>query len=121
MNRALVVAGLLTLAAAGTVGLVVRELSGPAATPTSAEVCAAAAEVLDALGESVSDQVVLRTRAARLAEVLIDRSAEDPDAGSQATARRVVAVLDDPDATVSDLSRVVGPVAEQCPDLRSSP
>ncbi len=119
MNRSLVAAGLLTLAAAGMVGLVAREWSGPAPTPTSAEVCAAAADVLNALGASVGDQVVLRTRAAQLADTLIDRSAEDPEANTQATARRVVAVLDDPAATVSDLARVVRPVAEQCPDLRS--
>ena len=118
MNRAVVAAGLLTLAAAGTVGLVAREWSGPAATPTSAEVCAAAADVLDALGASVGDQVVLRTRAAHLADALIDRSAAESQGSSLATARRVVAVLDDPDATVSDLARVVRPVAEQCPDLR---
>jgi hypothetical protein len=120
VNRALVAAGLLTLAAAGTVGLVVREWSGPAAAPTSAEVCAAAADVIDALGASVGDQVVLRTRAAHLADTLIDRSAQDAEARSLTTARRVVAVLDDPAATVSDLARVVRPVAEQCPDLRST-
>ncbi len=120
MNRALVAAGALTLVAAGAVGLVAREWSTPAATPTSAEVCAAAADVLDALGASVGDQVVLRTRAAHLADTLIDRSAQDPEAGSLTTARRVVAVLDDPDATVTDLARVVRPVAEQCPDLRST-
>jgi hypothetical protein len=120
VNRSLVAAGVLTLAAAGTVGLVAREWSGPTAPPTSAEVCAAAAEVLDALGASVGDQVVLRTRAAHLADTLIDRSAEDAEANSQATARRVVLVLDDPAATVSDLSRAVRPVAEQCPDLRST-
>jgi hypothetical protein len=119
VKRSLVAAGLLTLAAAGTVGLVAREWSGPAAAPTSAEVCAAAADVLNALGASVGDQVVLRTRAAQLADTLIDRSAEDSEATSQATARRVVAVLDDPAATVSDLAGVVRPVAEQCPDLRS--
>lgn len=120
MNRPLVAAGLLTLAAAGTVGVVVREWSGPASVPTAEEVCAVTADVLDALGDSVSDQVVLRTRAAHLADTLIDRSAQDPDAGSLATARRVVAVLDDPDATVSDLARVVTPVAESCPDLLSA-
>jgi hypothetical protein len=120
VNRPLVAAGLLTLAAAGTVGVVVWEWAGPAPVPTTDEVCAAAADVLDALGDSVSDQVVLRTRAAHLADTLIDRSAQDPDAISMATARRVVAVLDDPDATVSDLERVVTPVAESCPDLRSA-
>jgi hypothetical protein len=120
VNRALVAAGLLTLAAAGTVGLVAREWSGPAETPTSAEVCAAAAEVIDALGASVGDQVVLRTRAAHLADTLIDQSAADSQDASLATARRVVAVLDDPAATVSDLARVVEPVAEQCPDLSST-
>jgi hypothetical protein len=120
VNRALVAAVVLTLAATGAVGLVVRGWTGPAPVATTGEVCAAAAEVLDALGESVSDQVVLRTRAAHLADLLIDRSAQDPDAGSLATARRIVAVLDDPDATVSDLRRVVRPVAEQCPDVRST-
>jgi hypothetical protein len=120
VNRALVAAGVLTLAATGAVGLVVREWTGPGAAPTTGEVCAAATEVLDALGESVSDQVVLRTRAAHLADILIEGSVEDPDAGSLATARRVVEVLDDPDATVSDLGRVVRPVAEQCPDARSA-
>jgi hypothetical protein len=119
VNRPLVAAGLLTLAAAGTVGLVARQWSGPAPVPTTQEVCAAAADVLGALGGSVSDQVVLRTRAAHLADTLIDRSAQDPGPSSLAAARRVVAVLDDPDATVSDLQRVVAPVVEQCPDLPS--
>lgn len=115
MNRSLVAAGLLTVAAAGAVGLVARESFGSATAPTSDEVCAAAADVLAALGGSVGDQVVLRTRAAHVADLLIDESAQELDAGRLASARRIVAVLDDPDATVADLSRVVTPVAEQCP------
>ena len=115
MNRSLVAAGLLTLAAATAVGLVARESFGSARALTSDEVCAAAGDVLSALGGSVGDQVVLRTRAAHLADLLIDESEQQPDAGPLASARRILAVLDDPDATVADLSRVVAPVAEQCP------
>jgi hypothetical protein len=114
-----VAAGLLAVAAAGAVGLVARESFGSATPPTSEEVCAAAADVLAALGGSVGDQVVLRTRAAHLADLLIDESEQqEPDPGPLASARRIVAVLDDPDATVGDLSRVVTPVAEECPELR---
>jgi hypothetical protein len=115
VNRSLVAAGMLTVAAAGAVGSVAWESIGPATAQTSDEVCAAAADVLDALSGSVSDQVVLRTRAAHLADLLIGKSVQDSDASTLASARRIVAVLDDPDATVADLSRVVTPVAAQCP------
>ena len=117
MNRAVVAAGLLTVAAAGTVGLAAREWIVPGAAQSTGEVCAAAAEVLTALGGSVDDQVVLRARAALLVDILIDGSGQDQDAASLTAARRILAVLDDPDATVSDLARVVTPVAEQCADL----
>ena len=116
MNRSLVAAGLLTVAAVGTVSLVVRDWVEPGEAPSAAQVCAAAAEVLDALGGSVSDQVVLRARAAHLVDVLIDQSVEQEDAASLATARRIVAILDDPEATVSDLAAAADPVATQCPD-----
>jgi hypothetical protein len=114
VNRSVVAAGLLAVGAAGAVGLVVWESIGPATARTTDEVCAAAADVLDALGGSVGDQVVLRTRAAHLADLLIGQSEQGSDAGPLASARRIVAVLDDPDATVADLSRAVLPVAEQC-------
>ena len=68
----------------------------------------------------MGDQVVLRTRAAHLADCSSIDPAQEPEAGPLAAARRIVAVLDDPDATVADLARVVAPVAEQCPDLRST-
>jgi len=116
VNASVVAAGLLTVAAAGAVTLVVRDWAAPGQASTAAEVCAAAAEVLDALGGSVSDQVVLRARAAHLVDVLIDQSVEQEDAASLARARRVVAILDDPTATVSDLAGAVDPVATQCPD-----
>ncbi|MCU0264408.1 MAG: hypothetical protein MUF09_12225 [Candidatus Nanopelagicales bacterium] len=115
MNRALVAAGLLTVAAATAVGMVAQESFGSPPAPSSDAVCAAAADVLTALGGSVGDQVVLRTRAAHLADLLLDESQQASDAGSLASARRIVMVLDDPDATVADLSRVVLPVTEQCP------
>jgi hypothetical protein len=115
VNRSLVAAGLLTVAAAGAVGLVARESFGSATAPTAEEVCAAAADVLAALSGPVGDQAVLRTRAAHLADLLLDQSQLEPDVGALASARRIVAVLDDPEATVADLSRVVTPVAERCP------
>lgn len=121
MSRSQVAAGLLTVAAAGVVGLLARDVIGPATVPTTDEVCAAAADVLDALGESVKDQVVLRTRAAHLADLLIGQSGQEAGDTSLASARRVIGVLDDPEATVSDLSRVVSQVADQCPALRPSP
>lgn len=117
MNRAVVAAGLLTLAAAGTVGLAAREWIAPGEAPSTGEICDAASDVLTALGGSVDDQVVLRARAARLADILIAGSGQDDDEASLAAARRVLAVLDDPDATVSDLALVVTPVAEKCADL----
>lgn len=119
MNRSVVAAGLLTVAAVGTVSLVARDWVEQGETPSAAQVCAAAEEVLDALGGSVSDQVVLRARAAHLVDVLIDQSVEQEDAASLATARRIVAILDDPEATVSDLAGTVEPVATQCPDQRA--
>jgi hypothetical protein len=116
VNRSVVAAGLLTVAAVGTVSLVVRDWVEPGEASSAAQVCASAAEVLAALGGSVSDQVVLRARAAHLVDVLIDQSVEQEDAASLATARRIVAILDDPEATVSDLAAAVDPVATQCPD-----
>lgn len=117
MSRAVVAAWLLTLAAAGTVGLAAREWISPGTAPSTGEVCSAAADVLTALGGSVNDQVALRARAVHLADTLIDRAGQTEDAASLDAARRVLAVLDDPDATVSDLARVVTPVAEKCSDL----
>jgi dienelactone hydrolase len=119
VNRSVVAAGLLTVAAAGTVGQVVRDWAEPGKAPSAQVVCAAAGDVVDALGRSVSDQVALRGRAAHLADVLIDSSAEQEDGASLATARRIVSILDDPDATVSDLAAAVDPVARQCPDQLS--
>jgi hypothetical protein len=121
VNRSLVAAGLLTVAAAGAVGMVAREWGTPGQAPTSDEVCAAAAEVLDALGESVGDQLVVRARAAYLADVLIDRSGDEQDGAGLVAARGIVSVLDDTAATVSDLEAAIEPVARTCPDLRSSP
>jgi hypothetical protein len=118
VNRSVAAAGLLTLAAAGTVGMVAREWVSPGQAPSSAEVCSAAADVLEATGDSLGDQVVLRSRAARLADVLIARSTQAQEDASLGQARRVVAVLEDPDATISDLARVAQPVAEACPDPR---
>jgi hypothetical protein len=115
VNRSLVAAGLLTVAAAGAVGMVAREWGAPGRAPTTEEVCAAAEEVLDALGESVGDQLVLRARAASLADVLIDRSGDDQDGAGLVAARGIVSVLDDTDATVSDLADAVEPVVRKCP------
>jgi hypothetical protein len=116
-----VAAGFLTVMAAGLVALVAREVTQPSPTPTSAQVCAAAAETLDALSLSVADQVVLRARAAHLADTLIERSAQDQGGGSLLAARRIVEVLDDRGATVSDLEAAIEPVVRKCPDLGSSP
>lgn len=114
MNRSVGAAGLLAVAAAGAVGLVAREWITPGAPPSADEVCVAAADTLDALGQSVGDQVVLRARAAHLADLLVDRSAQADGAESLATARRVVEVLDDPGATVSDLAAALDPIAQSC-------
>ena len=119
MTRSVVAAGLLTVAAAGAVGLVARGWVTPVAPPSVDDVCVAAAQTLDALGQSVGDQVVLRARAAHLADLLVDRASDDTD--SLAAARRVVEVLDDPGATVSDLSDAIAPIARQCPGLALSP
>lgn len=113
MTRSLVAAGLLTVAAAGAVGLVAREWVTTGATPSADDVCVAVAQTSDALGQSVGDQVVLRARAAHLADLLVDRAGDDSD--SLVAARRVVEVLDDPGATVSDLSDAIAPIARQCP------
>ena len=119
MTRSVVAAGLLTVAAVGAVGLVAREWVTPGAPPSADDVCVAAAQTLDALGQSVGDQVVLRARAAHLADLLVGGAGDDGD--SLAAARRVVQVLDDPGATVSDLSDAVAPIARQCPGLSPSP
>ena len=119
MSRSAVAGALLTVAAAGAVGLVAREWIAPGVPPSGDDVCVAATQTLDALGQSAGDQVALRARAAHLADLLVDR-AED-DSASAAMARSVVEVLDDPVATVSDLSAALDPIVTRCPERRPAP
>ena len=67
---------------------------------------------------SVGDQAVVRARAAELADMLGSSAAKG--SVDRAVARRMLAVLDDPGATLADLQLAVEPVAGPCPDLGSA-
>lgn len=115
MNRPLVGATLLAVAAAASVLLVVREWAIPVPAATTERICVAVADLGDALDlSSLGDQAVLRSRAAHLADILAAPSPKDGPDASSAVAQRIVAVLDDPDATVSDLAVTIEPIARQC-------
>jgi len=116
VNRSELAAGLLTAAAAAAVVMVAQESVSTPAPVTAEQVCASVADLRSALDlSSVGDQAVVRARAAELADMLGD----SPAKGSvdRAVARRMLAVLDDPGATLADLQRAVEPVAGQCPGL----
>ncbi len=114
MNRPVVAAALLTAAATGAVVLVLAEWVQPVPEATPAHVCVAVADLQDALDlSSVGDQAVLRARAAHVADLLRAPSRADLP-GSRPVARRMVAVLGDPGATVSDLATAIGPIVREC-------
>jgi hypothetical protein len=115
VNRQGIAAALLTVAAAGSIMLVAREWAEPAPGATSEQICAAVDDLRDALDlSSLADQAVLRARAANLADILAVPSLKGGPAGATSVAARIVAVLDDPGATVADLSEAVMPIARQC-------
>jgi hypothetical protein len=115
VNRNGLAAALLGVAAAGSVVVVARQAVMPPAEVTPEEVCAALADLTDAVDQSsVTDQAVVRARAARLADLLVTQSGQDAPSGSLAVPRAIVAVLDDPRATVSDLSSATEPIARAC-------
>ena len=96
--------------------MVARESVSTPAPVTGGQVCASVAGLRSALDlSSVGDQAVVRARAAELADMLGSSAAKG--SVDRAVARRVLAVLDDPGATLADLQRAVEPVAGQCPDL----
>ena len=124
MRATALAAGLLVLGAAGAVGAVVAPR--PAAQPDPGAACEALAELAEALDLStIADQAVVRVRAAALADALIAQGFGDgrPDGSAAAIGRRIIAVLDQPGATVADLVVVLDPVERQCavPGARPAP
>ncbi len=117
MNRPAIGAALLTVAAAGSILLVGWEGAAPAPAATTGRICGAVTDLRDALDlSSLGDQAVLRSRAAHLADMLASPSPRDRPDGSVAVARQIVAVLDDPGATVADLAAAIEPIARECRD-----
>ncbi|MCU0262603.1 MAG: hypothetical protein MUF09_02905 [Candidatus Nanopelagicales bacterium] len=115
MNRNGLAAALLVVAAVGSVVLVAQQAVMPSPRATSEEACLALADLQDVLEQSsLSDQAVLRARAARLADLLAGPSAQEAPSGSTAVARAIVAVLDDPRARVSDLEAAIAAIAWDC-------
>lgn len=114
MSRATVVPVLISLAAAGAIAWAAWDVTQPHPTTTADQVCAAVEQVRDAVDlASVGDQAVLASRAAALADAL-SRTEPGDDGSDLAAARAIVAVLDDPDATVDDLVAAIAPVARRC-------
>jgi hypothetical protein len=108
-------AALLVAAAVGSAVLVAQQAITPSSRAASEEACPALADLQGVLEQvSVSDQAVLRARAARLADVLAGQSGEEEPSGSAAAARAIVAVLDDPRATVADLEAAIAPLVRSC-------
>lgn len=115
MNRPGVAAALLSVAAAGSLVLVARQWSAPVPVATSEQICAAVADLQDALDlSSLGDQAVLRARASQLADMLADPSPKKGPEVPRSVARDVVAVLDDRRATVADLAGAIAPIVRQC-------
>jgi hypothetical protein len=115
VNRNGLLAASLVVAAGASAVLVAQQAvtASPRATPEQA--CLAAAELQEALGQSsVTDQAVLRVRAARLADLLAGQSGDQEPAGAVAVAAAIVGVLDDPRATVADLESAIAPMARSC-------
>jgi hypothetical protein len=118
VNRPGVAAGLLTVAAAGSVVLVALEWSQTVPGATSAQICGAVGDLRDALDlSSLGDQAVLRARAAQVADMLSAPSKKDGPTGAAAVSHKIVAVLDDQGATVGDLAAAIEPIVAQCPEL----
>jgi hypothetical protein len=111
-------AGLLVLGAAGAVAAAAWTAQGGPAHAQPEPACAALSGLVDSLDlASISDQAVVRARAAALADTLsgAGTATEGLRTGEAAlAARRVLAVLEDPAATVPDLVSVLGPVAGAC-------
>jgi class 3 adenylate cyclase len=115
VNRPGIAAALLAAAAAGSVAMVARQWAEPVPGATPEQICLAVADLRDALDlSSLSDQAVLRARAAHVADMLAAPSLQDGPAGSKSVARAIVIVLDDPSATVADLVVAIEPIARQC-------
>jgi hypothetical protein len=115
VNRPDVAAILLAAAAAGSVLLVARQEAQPVPEPSSEQICSAVANLQDALDlSSVGDQAVLRARGAQVADLLATASPKDGPEGSASVAQSIVAVLDDPRATVADLSTAIAPIVGEC-------
>jgi hypothetical protein len=115
VNRPDVAAILLAAAAAGSVLVVARQWAQPVPAPTSEQICSAATNLQDALDlSSVGDQAVLRARGAHLADLLTAASPKDGPQGSASVAQGIVAVLDDPRATVADLAGAIAPIVGEC-------
>ena len=105
---------LISLAAAGAIAWAAWDVSQPHPATSADQVCAAVEQVRGAADlASVGDQAVLASRAAALADVL-SRSEPGGDGADVAAARAIVAVLDDPDATLDDLVVAIAPVARRC-------
>ena len=115
MKRNSLAAALLVAAAVGSAVLVAQQAVTPSPRATSEGACPALADLQGVLEQaSVSDQAVLRARAARLADVLAGQPREEEPSGSAAAAREIVAVLDDPRATVADLEAAIAPLVRRC-------
>lgn len=115
MTRPALAAGLLALGALAAVGAVVGPW--PVARPDPAGACRALADLEDALDlATVTDQAVIRARAAALADALVTEGFGDgeSDRAAAVAGRRIVEVLDQPGSTVADLADVLGPVQRQC-------
>jgi hypothetical protein len=116
VNRPAVAAALLVAAAAGAVALLAVLWAQPVPAATGEQVCAAVADLQDALDlSSVGDQAVLRARAAQLADRLDDPAPRAGPEGSASVARDILRVLDDPRSTLADLAGAIAPVVRQCP------
>lgn len=114
MTGARVAAALLAVGAVA--GVAAALLPEPALHPDPGTVCSAVAGLDGALDlTSVGDQVVVRARAAALADALARRAA-GADAGEQdaGAARALLDLLEDPGATAAQLVEVVQPLADGC-------
>lgn len=114
MSGARAAAGALVVGAAAAVAALL--LPGPALRHDPGSPCVALVEldrVLDL--DAVGDQAVVRARAAALADALATRAeGESALPGDALAVQRLLALLEDPGASVADLLAVVEPVAEDC-------
>ncbi len=115
MSQSRIASALIVLAALVAIGWIGRDWSEPSPRATGEQVCRALVDVVDALdGSSLGDQAVLPKRASELADLLSRRQDGGAGATNPAAASRIVAVLEDPGATVADLEAVIAPIARQC-------